>query len=154
MSFREKSAWIGLVTTLLVWGVYFTKVAGEIAGGAPDGGEILGLFVSAVVLSICIEVTLAIALAAFTRKEDRTPADERERLFAARATNAAYHVLLIGVVTVALNSPFVAMADLGLFPGDPAADTALIAANGILAAVVLAELVRTGGQILFHRLGG
>ena len=154
MSFREKSAWISLVTTLAIWGFYFVRVAGEIAGGRPDGGELMGLFVGAVVLSIVLEVVLAIVLAAFTPKDARSPADERERLIGLKATNVAYTVLIIGVVAVALNSPFVAMADLDLFPGDPAGDMALIAANGVLAAVVLAELVRAAGQILLFRRGG
>ena len=153
MSLREKMAWVSLATTLLVWGWYFIDVAAEVAGGNPQGGRILGMFVGAVVLSIVIEVVVAIVLAVVSPKEANSPADERERLIALKATRAAYVVLSLGVVVVALNSPIAAAADLGLFDGRPEADIAFIAANGIIFALVLAELIKSAGSIFLYRRG-
>ena len=153
MPLREKLTWVSLATTLLVWGWYFIDVGAEVAGGRPDGDRILGLFVGAVVLSVVIEIVLAILVAVLAPKEADAPPDERERFIALKATHIAYWVLSLGVVAVALNSPLAAAADLGLFEGRPEADIAFIAANGIIFALVLAELVKDVSAIILFRRG-
>lgn len=153
MSWIEKSAWASLATTLLVWGWYFAAVASELAGGSPDGGRLIGIFVRAVVLSIVVEIVLAIVLALMSPKEADAPADERDRLIGLKATQAAYWVLSLGVVVVALYTPMAVGADLNLLDDLPEADTALVAANGIVFALVLAELVKAAGQIFLYRRG-
>jgi hypothetical protein len=154
MSFREKSAWISTAATLVVWGWYFVNVFRAVAGGEPDGERLLALFVGCVVLNVVIEVVLAIAVSALAPRQASAPADERERLIGLKATGFAYHVVVLGVLGVALAAPFLGHAAPILFPGDPLADVALVAANGILFAVVAAELVRSAGQIVLFRRGG
>jgi len=153
MPLREKTAWVSVATTLLVWGWYFAAAAGEIADGRADAGELLGMFVGAVVLSILLEVVLAIVVAVVAPRDADAPADERERLIALKATSAAYWVLSLGVTAVALSAPFLSVAGLGWFEGRPERDLAFVAANGIIFALVLAELVKAAGLIILYRRG-
>jgi len=153
MAFREKAAWASLLVTLIVWSSYFLTVATEIAGGRPDGDLVMERFVGTVVLSIVLSIVSAIALALFAGGDADAPADERERLIGLRATNLAYTILSLGVLFVALTTPFIAAVGLDLFPGRPEHATALIAANGVLFAFVLAEVSREIGQIVGYRRG-
>lgn len=153
VAFREKAAWISLAVTLVVWGGYFAVVWSEIAGGRPNGALILERFMGAVVFSVVASIVTAIVLALVSGGAADAPADERERLIALKSTDVAYNVLSLGVVVVALTAPAVALGGLNLFPGDPAADTALIAANGVLFALIAAEVVRGGLTIARYRLG-
>ncbi len=153
MAFREKAAWAELLTTLVVWGGYFAYLAAEIGSGRPDGAAILGRFTSAVVLSIILAIISAIILAVVSRRDPEGPLDERERLVELTSTSMAHTVLVIGVVVVALSAPALALGSFGLFPGDPAAEIALIMANGVLLSLVLAEILRASLSIVRYRLG-
>lgn len=153
MAAREMAAWASLLMTSVVWGPYAVFVVRQVDGGAPDSGAIMGAFIGAVVYSVVLSIVIAIILAAVTRGAVDAPADEREQLIALKAMDAAYAVLTVGVIAVAVCLPAVATGRLQLFPGYPASDTALVAANGVLVAVIVAELVRAGLQIARYRLG-
>jgi hypothetical protein len=153
MSFREKTAWISLGVTALVWGGYFASVWRELAAPDPSSGDILGLFVRAVILTVVLEVALAIAVAVAAPKAANSPADERERLIELRSTRIAYGVLSVGAVTVALASPALAAAGPHLL-NDRLDDTVLITANGILLALIAAEVVKSAAQVFAFRRGG
>lgn len=153
MPFREKTAWVSLGVTALVWGAYYLGVWRELAGGDPSGSDILGLFVRAVILTIVLTVVLAIAVAATAPKAADAPADERERLIELRATRWAYVVLSVGAVSVALASPAVAAAGPHLLR-DPLEDTVFITANGILLALIAAEVVKSAAQVVAFRRRG
>ena len=153
MSFREKSAWMTLGVTALVWGSYFLGVWRELAGADPSGADILGLFVRAVILTVVLEVGLAIAAAALAPKAANSPADERERLIELRSTRLAYAILSVGAVTVALGSPLLAAGGPHLLR-DRLDDTVLITANGILLALIAAEMVKSTAQVVAFRRGG
>ncbi len=87
MSFREKSAWITLISILLVSFLYFTHVPQPFD---PDPGEwelmVIGLAIAAFVV---IEIIAHIVLYVRFPKEARTPKDEREYLIDLRATRLA-----------------------------------------------------------------
>jgi hypothetical protein len=153
MSFREKTAWISLGVTALVWGSYFAGVWRELAGPDPSGADILGLFVGAVVLTVVLEVALAIAAAVLSPKSANSPADERERMIELRSTRIAYAILSVGAVTVALASPLLAARGPHLL-GDPLDDAVLITANGVLVALIAAEVVKWTAQVIAFRRGG
>lgn len=151
MTFREKTAWASLLGTLLVWGYYFAKLFGALRDGSASVGLFTGLFVSCVVFSVVVQVVIAILLAIQSPKAVNAPADERERRVELRATGVAFVVLLVAVLTVAGAWPFVAAAS-QMLPGfEPLLAATLLMSNGILLAVVLAELVRAGCQIVLSR---
>ena len=152
MSFREKLAWISLLSTLLIWGSYFVEIGLDAAAGRLAVGALMGLFIGRVVLSIVVEVVLATAAALLAPKEANAPADEREQLIMLKATNAAYAVLSLGAVLAAITGALVAVRGAGLLPATEA-DVAFVSANGVLFALVLAEVVRSTFQIVGFRRG-
>ena len=152
MSFREKMAWVSITVTLAVWGFYFVEVSQQAAAGSATAEGLLELFVRCVVLTIVVEVVLAIAVAASSAKAANSPADERERLIGLRATRIAYAILSVGVVFVALAGPAAAVGGPHVLK-DPTQDMVLIMANGVLFALVAAELVRSAAEVIGFRRG-
>ena len=152
MSFREKLAWVSLASTLLIWGSYFVEVAVDAAAGRLEVGALMGLFVGRVILFVVVEVVLATAAALLSPKEANAPADEREKLVLLKATSAAYAVLSFGAVIAAATGALVAVRGAGLLPHTEA-EVAFVSANGVLFALVLAEVVRSAWQIAGFRRG-
>src|SRR6266545_7461945 len=134
MSFREKSAWISFVTILLVFGAYFWNVRQVLAGSA-EFGTAFEVEIGLIVAFVLIEIVLHIALAMQAPSEARAPRDEREQLIEMRATRVAFQVLVIG-----------ALACVGLMH---LTRSAWAIGQHVLLAVVVAQLVRFGGQIVY-----
>jgi predicted membrane protein DUF2178 len=154
MSFREKSAWASLLSTLAVWGYYFLQLGQEIAAGQVRTGDFIGLFVGCTITLVVVQVAIAILLAVHAGREADAPADERERAIELKASHAAYQLLVVLVVAAALAGPVVGIFSRGLFAADAAAGTALVMASLAILAVVLAELVRSSAQIFHYRRVG
>ena len=135
MAFREKTAWISLLTYLGVYGYYFVTVFRS-GPDHPHGA----LLIELIALLILIIAACNIALAIWKPDEARLAEDERERLIGMKASAAAFHVAQAGAITgagaVALGLP------------------SFWVANGILALVVLAEIVRQTLVVARYRLGG
>jgi hypothetical protein len=86
MSFREKSAWITLVTVLLCFGAYFGPiVAGRISGHGP----VIHLFAHSVIALVVLQCALTFWAARTTPKDGRAPRDEREAQIIARSHTSA-----------------------------------------------------------------
>ncbi len=136
MSFREKSAWISLVSILFFVAVYFGRLA---AGGSGSGSANFTTFVIAVAGVVILEAVLHLAIALRSPREARTPKDERERLIEMRATRLAFPVLLVG----SLASIWTLHTDIGR--------TGM--AHAVLFAIVVSELVKFSAQIAYHRRG-
>ena len=81
MSFREKSAWICLFITLVVFGPYFLQVFAPLGNGVIrlDLGRVLGAFIGATILQVVLSVVFHIALAIHARNELPTSATGRSR---------------------------------------------------------------------------
>ena len=138
MSFREKSAWISFVTILLVFGAYFWNVRQVLAGNV-EYGTAFKVEIALIVAFVVIEIVLHIGLAMQAPNEARAPRDEREQLIEMRATRVAFQVLVIG-----------ALACVGLMH---LTRSAWAIGQHVLLAVVVAQLVRFGGQIVYFRRG-
>lgn len=138
MPIRERTAWISLVLTAGVWGVYFWKLWPQLNDGALPARSI-GLFLNAAAILVVIQVVIAIVLTIATGKSDDEAMDEREQLIDLKGTRAGF-----GLINVLL----VAVASLWLVGASP-----LVMANGILAAMVVAEVVRSASIIVGFRRG-
>lgn len=136
MPFREKSAWISLITTFAVYAYYFWNL--QRARGR-DGGELLGLFIGCVVILVVLQIIFHVGAALRSPRDAMTPQDEREKMIALRSTNIAYYVVASGAVIAAAGLVFV---------GEP-----FVMANLLLLFLVLAELVKYASQIVFFRRG-
>jgi hypothetical protein len=151
MSYREKSAWVSLVTTLLVWGYFFVVLFQEVGSGDPAGGRLMGTFVACTVLIIILQIATAVVLAILNPKSHDAPADERERMFDLRASRIAFITLSILVMGTVLTIPVLAHAAPILFPRDPTGAMLSIIGGSAFFALVVGELVHAGGQILLFR---
>ena len=149
MSFREKAAWISLGSTVVIWGFYFIIVWGGLMDS--PGEWPVALFVECVVASIVVQGVL-MALAAWrTPRGDRALGDEREIRIDGRATTVAYAVLTLAVLVVALASPFAIGEGVGGIVAASRGEAATVMGQGLLAAIVLAEAVKSALVVILHR---
>lgn len=137
MSFREKLAWITVVTVLLCFGGYF----GPIAMGWVDarGHSAVYLLAHSVLALVVLQAGLMIWAARTTPKDGRAPRDEREAAIIARSHTLGYYVLLVLVLSIFLPAHF----------GHPRADLL----NFVLAYAVIAVLAVAIAQIVMFRRG-
>ena len=90
MSFREKTAWIGIVSLLGLIAWYFWPFVH--AGQHGSGFSFLRLAIAAAVIMI-MQTVVRMVVAAFTPKEEKTPLDEREKMIETKSKRFAYAVL-------------------------------------------------------------
>ena len=132
MSFREKRAWIGLVSLLAVYGGYFLLWG----GGATS---FIVQLAATVAILIAVQMTLLVGAAVAAPEDARAPLDERDRRIDLGAGRAGFFALQAGL--------FGALAAAGL--GAAPAFTARL----LLAVMVAGELARYGWQALAYRRG-
>lgn len=136
MSFREKSAWISLLSMSGIYGFYFWSVVdfGPHGGGFHFGG-LLGTIIALVV----VQVVLTAGVAIFKPREAKAPRDERDKLIELRAMRVAYSGLATGIALACFFGAF-----------DP---PLVFNTNALLFILVTAEIMRSGCQILQYRRG-
>jgi hypothetical protein len=137
MSFREKSAWITLVTVLLCFGVYFGAIIGGRVSG--EGLPALHLLLACAAVLVVLQIALNRIASATTPKDSRAPADEREVLIQHRARSLGYYVLMGFSLTLFLPVHF--------------GHSAIQIANFALLGVVLTTLAVSGAEIVMFRRG-
>lgn len=160
-SFREKVAWISLLTTLLLYAPYFLVSWRWLASLDPGRlGAWAGVFtvqlllVPVVVLQVLL---IPLGLTAFWltgQRAGQAPADERDRAIATRATRAAYLTLIVlTFVAFYMLLPFALSGRplLGL-PPEVAFSPAALLLLGFMD-FVTAEVVRFGVQACGYRRG-
>ena len=138
MSFREKSAWITLVTVVVCFGVYFGAV---FTGAVPTRSmAMLHLALICVVALIALQVALTVFAAVTTPKDGRGPRDEREKMIQARSHTIGYHVLMIctGALIIPTHTHGVNMVDI---------------ANYAFLGLVISTVVVAIAQIIMFRRG-
>jgi hypothetical protein len=111
MSFREKSAWITLVTVVVCFGLYF----GALAGGWIERFSMASFhyaIICIVALSV-LQIVLHIVAAILNPKDARAPRDEREKMFESRSHALGYYLLVIWMlgILVAVHFPTVRKLD-------------------------------------------
>jgi hypothetical protein len=136
MSFREKSAWISVLSMSGIYGFYFWSV---IHAGNRAGGFHFGSLLETIVALVVLQVVLTTAVAIFSPKEAKAPRDERDKLIELRAMRVAYSGLATAVAFAcffgAFNPPIV------------------FNTNALLFILVTAEIMRSACQIIQYRRG-
>src|SRR5579872_1497161 len=135
MSFREKSAWISIVSLSGIYAFYFWSV---MRSGAGPGSRSTGLL-NTVIALVIVQVVLTTAVAVFAPKEAKTPADERDKLIQLRATRVAYATLAGSVACACFFGGF-----------NP---PLIFNTNELLFILVVAEILRSSCQIFQYRRG-
>jgi hypothetical protein len=145
MSFREKAAWVSLLSMLAIWGIYALKALPVLApathGTLADGAWIASLTIRAVVVTTIVQAVLIGVLAARAPGEAQLH-DEREAAFDARATRHGFVMLNAAVFGVAIIPAFL-----------PFAKAALAMVVALLLAMALAEVTRAASLIGQFRRG-
>ena len=136
MSFREKSAWISLLSMAGIYGFYFWSV---IQAGPQASGFHFGRLLGTIIALVVVQVVLYIAVAIFASTDVDAPPDERDKLIELRAMRVAYAGLSTGIAFAcffgAFNPPIV------------------FNVNALLFILVTAEILRCACQIVQYRRG-
>jgi hypothetical protein len=136
MPFREKSAWISVLSMSGIYGFYFWSVI----HAGPQGGHFhFGTLLGTIIALVVVQIVLTVAVAIFTPKEAKAPRDEREKLIELRAIRVAYAGLATSVALAcffgAFNPPII------------------FNTNALLFILVTAEILRSACQIVQYRRG-
>ncbi len=135
MSFREKAHWIALLASLGVWGHYFARVATS----QPQGQEAFWLFAGSLAAVLVVQAVLIILVAVLNPKGLEALDDERDNLIELKGFRFAYFVLT-----------GLALAAAGLVLVDA---PAMVVANGVVLAVVVAEIGKSIRELMAYRRG-
>jgi hypothetical protein len=136
MSFRERSAWITLLTTFVCFGVYFGSVFLGVV--SVHGFGMLHLLLLCVLALAVLQVSLTAIAARLAPKEAKALRDEREALIQARSHTVGYYVLVAAVLAI-------------FIPGHLATNKVDLMNFALLDVVVAALAVSLTQVILFRR---
>jgi hypothetical protein len=136
MSFREKTAWIGIISLsgLIAWYFWPFVHAGQHGGGF----SFLRLAIAAAVIMV-IQTAVRMVVSAFTPKEEKTPLDEREKLIETKSRRFAYAVLAWAVRCTCFFGVFNPMI--------------AFSPNALLFFLLISEVLGIGYQIVHLRRG-
>ncbi|NGX17195.1 hypothetical protein [Wenzhouxiangella sp. XN24] len=137
MPYKEKTAWLALLAMVVAFGPYFAIAATTPPDDMLPNLRQLSFFAIAVVVQLIILAIGHLLLRRSSPDEAGAPADERDRLIQQRAVTYAYHVLISGVIMVAIVMPF--------FTGGWAI------VNAAIFMIVLAEFVSYGVTVGSYR---
>ncbi|MES2915741.1 MAG: hypothetical protein V4753_11530 [Pseudomonadota bacterium] len=147
MSYSEREAATGLITSLIVLGLFLWRLAGQHDAGLFDGPDALQIWARSVLIlvawsiGIAIVVTIGfhIAYAALTGEKTDDVRDERDRDIERRALTWAWYLLSFGLLGVII--------DLAL------GASALRAMNLVLALCALSEIFKDALKFWLYRRG-
>lgn len=134
MSFREKSAWISLLSMSGIYAFYFLSLSHP---ESPTAGSHFGRLLGTIIALVIVQTVLTIAAAIFSPREAKAPLDERERLIDLRATRFAYAALAGSVACACFFGGF-----------NP---PIIFSTNALLFILVVAEILRSGCRIVQYR---
>ena len=98
-SYRELGAWASLIVTGFVYVPYFSWVVRRFLENRLGAGDLLGVFVGAVITQVFFLVVIHITLAIVLKEE---PRDERDRIIEAKSSQLAYNILSVTTVIAAV----------------------------------------------------
>lgn len=153
MSFKEKSAWVSLISTVCIFGYYFYSIIMLIGVPVEVAKEAAKAYlIQAVILSVVVEIIFQSLLAATNRKSADIEGDERDKAYEYKANSWAYSVLVVGVVitlggiiTLEYNPAWAEHSRVMQFP--------MQIAHILMLSFIMSEIVRFAGQIYYYRRG-
>jgi hypothetical protein len=153
MSFKEKSAWVSLLSTVCIFGYYFYSIIMLIGVPIEVAKEAaMTYLIQAVILSVVVEVIFHSLLAATNRRSADIEGDERDKTYEYKANSLGYSVLVVGVVLtlgkiiiLEYNPTWAEHSRVMQFP--------MQIAHILMFSFILSEIVRFGGQIYYYRRG-
>jgi ABC-type xylose transport system permease subunit len=139
MSFREKSAWITLITILVLTAALVAHLPRPWTLAPTPGGFMFQVLSIAVVVFVIIEIVAHIAIALWSPSDARAPKDERDELIALKATRlAAFIYVILTFVSVFLIHLGANQFGVGYC---------------VLFSLVISEIVNYAARIIYYRRG-
>ena len=154
MSFREKLSWGVLLTTSAVWSFYFVRLGLRAADGLLTQDLVLWTMGVCIGFSLAAHIGFSILAAVSTPKAERAVVDEREQAVALKASQAAFLTMSAVLGGLATFAYVYARKHPDLLGAEPLAAAMLLAANGVIFALALSEVVRHATQITLLRRDG
>ncbi len=150
MSWRERSAWISLLSTVVIFAVYFWWVAGQFGAEVTRARPLLLAFLAAGIIYSVIVIALQLASGLVFGLQ---AADERDNAIAAKAARIAYYFLLTCIYT-----GFTGIALLAAIQAPSAQGTVLLPTFSFVTQAVLflcisAEVLRCTVTVVCYRRG-
>jgi hypothetical protein len=147
MSYGEREALTGLITCLIVIGLFLWQLSAQNASGAFDGPDALQVWARAVLvligwsigIAIVVSILFAILHGILTGEKADDRRDERDRDIDRRSLTWAWYLLSFGLLGVIVSLAF--------------GDTAFDAMNMVLALCLLSEAFRDGTKLVLYRRG-
>jgi len=136
LSLKEKTAWVSLLATLLIYGNYFLDVGLKIDPATPTNAFMMKM-ITVVVGVIIVNIVGNIIANISSYKDSDEKYDERDRLIRARAGDISGNVLGVGVV----------IASGQLFYNG----TAIEIVHWVLLSLVVSEIVNNATKIAHYR---
>lgn len=154
MSFKEKLSGFALANIVLVWGFYFVRLAQMGAEGTLTADRSLWLMIGCIVVLLIGYIIGAIVAARSGPQSEVLVRDEREQAIALKASNAAF--MILGAVLGGLSgfAYVYSVKHPDLLGAEPLSTAALIAVNGIVLALALAEAIRHLVSVVLSRRVG
>lgn len=158
LTYREKTLWLNLLTTLALLGYYFLSIAtGNLSGEAA-----IWLYLKVVFWIVVLEIIVLSVLASIKKPEKP---DERDRTIQARAYKYGYFVLIAGLAITLWQISVNALANrveelpeggqkvAEIVSAFNATATPYITINIILLTLAIAELAKSATQLIYYRKG-
>lgn len=139
---REKTSWIAVGTTLVIWTYYFVVLWGNALAGQIEGEALRNLFLVCMGISLVVMLGLNIAMTVASRQSMDAPPDELERQIEGKADRIGFKLLELAVPILLIAALLNVEAMSKAMPGDAAGSVAVVMANGVLMVMVVVELVR------------
>ncbi len=157
MTFKEKSTWLSLFVTLVIFGNYAISVF-TMDPSMLNPEEMIDLAMdnlsSAVLYLIIIEIIFQSLIAAASRSKMEIEGDERDRTISLTANNSGYLVLSIGVVITIGQLILPHVFGIGAFVEKRTSIIPLFEMHMLLFSLILSEIVRFAHQIYLYRKDG
>lgn len=139
LSFKEKTLWISLITTIIIFGYYFLEAIKVFINPDLENISLLSVFIWVVILLSIIQSVIIVILAISNRKEAEKGSDERDKLIEAKATKISHFILSAGAwVTVF---------------GILLTSSAFLLVNVLILFLIVSEIVGFSLQLIYHRRG-
>lgn len=153
MSYKEKSAWISLISTLGLFTYYFYHILQ--LSDLPEAlakSAAFDLSIRVIVFAVIVQVIFQGLLAASNHRDANLADDEREQLFNLKSIKHAHNILLTGA--------FICIGRLVLIDYNPdfadqhsSLQIPMLTAHILLFSFILSEVVRFISLIIYYRKG-
>jgi len=139
MTYHEKSIWVSLVSTVIIFGTYFFQAFTIMNDPDRSDQTLILYFIIAVVIAVTIQIATQIFFSLTDRKAVEAGMDERDKSIDLKTNRISYYVLVFGIWIGVGTQAFEANI------------TLLI--NVLMLSFVVAELVTYISKLVIYRRG-